>query len=123
MTSTAKGSGSTETVGLSTSGLSQSRRKMLDLVNKLYNTGCVCHFDLHVFCRKRLRSVQVDLSLPQIVAIGSQSSGKSSLIEGMSGVALPRAAGTCTRSASTRSIGSRYVLIYLSKVPHRVPSY
>ncbi|KAL1739056.1 P-loop containing nucleoside triphosphate hydrolase protein, partial [Schizophyllum fasciatum] len=35
--------------------------------------------------------------LPQIAVIGSQSAGKSSLIESISGVTLPRAAGTCTR--------------------------
>ncbi|KAF9476669.1 hypothetical protein BDN70DRAFT_950426, partial [Pholiota conissans] len=42
-------------------------------------------------------SVQVDIDLPQIAVIGSQSSGKSSLIESISGIRLPRAAGTCTR--------------------------
>ncbi|KAG6838896.1 hypothetical protein C0991_007482 [Blastosporella zonata] len=42
-------------------------------------------------------SVQVDIDLPQIAVIGSQSAGKSSLIEGVAGVSLPRAAGTCTR--------------------------
>lgn len=53
---------------------------MLDLVNKLHSTG-----------------VQMDIDLPQIAVIGSQSAGKSSLIESISGVTLPRAAGTCTR--------------------------
>ena len=41
--------------------------------------------------------VQVDIDLPQIAVIGSQSAGKSSLIESISGITLPRAAGTCTR--------------------------
>ncbi|KAF5354814.1 hypothetical protein D9756_005633 [Leucocoprinus leucothites] len=67
-------------VGLSNPQMSQSRRKMLDLVNRLHSTG-----------------VQVDIDLPQIAVIGSQSAGKSSLIESISGIALPRAAGTCTR--------------------------
>lgn len=53
---------------------------MLDLVNRLHNTG-----------------VQIDIDLPQIAVIGSQSAGKSSLIESISGITLPRAAGTCTR--------------------------
>ncbi|KAF9555056.1 hypothetical protein CPC08DRAFT_643469 [Agrocybe pediades] len=69
-----------ECVGLSNSQLSHGRRKMLDLVNKLHSTG-----------------VQVDIDLPQIAVIGSQSAGKSSLIESISGITLPRAAGTCTR--------------------------
>ncbi|KAJ6556994.1 P-loop containing nucleoside triphosphate hydrolase protein [Mycena vulgaris] len=67
-------------VGLSNPQLSLGRRRMLDLVNRLHNTG-----------------VQIDIDLPQIAVIGSQSAGKSSLIESISGITLPRAAGTCTR--------------------------
>ncbi|KAJ7159212.1 P-loop containing nucleoside triphosphate hydrolase protein [Mycena crocata] len=67
-------------IGLSDPSLSQGRRRMLDLVNRLHNTG-----------------VQIDIDLPQIAVIGSQSAGKSSLIESISGITLPRAAGTCTR--------------------------
>lgn len=37
------------------------------------------------------------LPLPKIVVVGDQSTGKSSLIEGMSEIKLPRGAGTCTR--------------------------
>ncbi|KAF8805211.1 hypothetical protein BYT27DRAFT_7258317 [Phlegmacium glaucopus] len=67
-------------VGLSNPQLAYGRRTMLDLVNRLHSTG-----------------VQVDIDLPQIAVIGSQSAGKSSLIESISGITLPRAAGTCTR--------------------------
>ncbi|KAG5642512.1 hypothetical protein DXG03_002613 [Asterophora parasitica] len=67
-------------IGLSNPLFSQSSRQMLDLVNRLHSTG-----------------VQVDIDLPQIAVIGSQSAGKSSLIESISGITLPRAAGTCTR--------------------------
>ncbi|KAH9485775.1 Interferon-induced GTP-binding protein Mx2 [Psilocybe cubensis] len=72
--------GSNSGVGLSNPAISQGRRHMLDLVNRLHSTG-----------------VQVDIDLPQIAVIGSQSAGKSSLIESISGITLPRAAGTCTR--------------------------
>jgi len=41
--------------------------------------------------------VGADVDLPVIAVIGSQSAGKSSLIEAISGITLPRAAGTCTR--------------------------
>ena len=41
--------------------------------------------------------VQVDIDLPQIAVVGNQSAGKSSLIESISGITLPRASGTCTR--------------------------
>ncbi|KAI0628425.1 P-loop containing nucleoside triphosphate hydrolase protein [Trametes polyzona] len=68
-------------VGLSDPQHTASRRRMLDVVNALHLTG-----------------VQVDIDLPVIAVTGSQSSGKSSLIESISGVKLPRASGTCTRS-------------------------
>ncbi|KAK7036327.1 P-loop containing nucleoside triphosphate hydrolase protein [Favolaschia claudopus] len=67
-------------VGLSNPQLSSDRRKLLDSINRLRNTG-----------------VQADIDLPGIVVIGGQSAGKSSLIESISGITLPRAAGTCTR--------------------------
>jgi len=37
------------------------------------------------------------IKLPKIAVIGNQSAGKSSLIEAISRVKLPRASGTCTR--------------------------
>ncbi|KAI0633205.1 P-loop containing nucleoside triphosphate hydrolase protein [Trametes polyzona] len=40
---------------------------------------------------------QVYLDLPRIVVIGNQSAGKSSLVEAISGISVPRDAGTCTR--------------------------
>ncbi|KAI0820963.1 P-loop containing nucleoside triphosphate hydrolase protein [Irpex lacteus] len=67
-------------VGLSDPQFSSTRRQMLDLVNRLQSTG-----------------VQADMDLPTIAVIGSQSAGKSSLIESISGIKLPRASGTCTR--------------------------
>jgi hypothetical protein len=93
ITSTEEGPG----VGLSNPQLSQGRRRMLDLVNRLHTTGYVV---VAVSCQSLLSfryylffRVQVDLDLPQIAVIGSQSAGKSSLIESISGVTLPRAAG------------------------------
>lgn len=83
-------------VGLADPNYASHRRNMIDVANKLHNTGCVCprhalqHADLH-------RSVQSYMDLPTITVIGSQSAGKSSLIESFSGVTLPRASGTCTR--------------------------
>ncbi|KAB5589117.1 Myxovirus resistance protein [Ceratobasidium theobromae] len=56
------------------------RRELFDLINRLQAIG-----------------LGAELQLPQIACIGSQSVGKSSLIESISGVALPRASGTCTR--------------------------
>ncbi|KAJ8514913.1 hypothetical protein ONZ45_g7596 [Pleurotus djamor] len=77
-------------VGLANVQLNQSRRKLLDLLNKLYNTG-----------------VQADVDIPQIAVIGAQSAGKSSLIESISGITLPRAAGTCTRCPTECKLSSQ----------------
>ncbi|KAH9007590.1 P-loop containing nucleoside triphosphate hydrolase protein [Lactarius deliciosus] len=60
-------------VGLSNSQYVAQKRKMLDAVNRLRETGA-----------------QLDLDIPVIA-------GKSSLIEAISGITLPRASGTCTR--------------------------
>ncbi|KAI6014041.1 P-loop containing nucleoside triphosphate hydrolase protein [Pisolithus microcarpus] len=69
-----------ESVGLCDPANAQGRRALLDLLNRLRNTG-----------------VQKDIDLPMIAVIGNQSAGKSSLIESISGLTLPRSAGTCTR--------------------------
>lgn len=51
-------------------------RPYIDLVDKLRSLG-----------------VEKDLNLPAIAVIGDQSSGKSSVLEALSGVALPRGTG------------------------------
>ncbi|KFO28140.1 interferon-induced GTP-binding protein Mx2 isoform X2 [Fukomys damarensis] len=45
----------------------------------------------------RALGVEQDLALPTIAVIGDQSSGKSSVLEALSGVALPRGSGIVTR--------------------------
>uniref|UniRef100_A0A3B3QHE5 MX dynamin like GTPase 1 n=1 Tax=Paramormyrops kingsleyae TaxID=1676925 RepID=A0A3B3QHE5_9TELE len=45
----------------------------------------------------RSLGVEQDLALPAIAVIGDQSSGKSSVLEALSGVALPRGSGIVTR--------------------------
>ncbi|CAI9554960.1 unnamed protein product, partial [Staurois parvus] len=45
----------------------------------------------------RALGVEKDLSLPAIAVIGDQSSGKSSVLEALSGVCLPRGSGIVTR--------------------------
>ncbi|KAL8357766.1 hypothetical protein RB601_009287 [Gaeumannomyces tritici] len=58
-------------------------RDLLDIVDKL-----------------RLSGVSNYVDLPQIIVCGSQSSGKSSTLESISGVAFPTAEGLCTRFAT-----------------------
>ncbi|GMF73239.1 unnamed protein product [Aspergillus oryzae] len=58
--------------------------------------------DMKALVRKiqDLRHIGIEdnrIALPKICVIGDQSTGKSSLIEGMSEIKVPRSAGTCTR--------------------------
>ncbi|XP_052004387.1 interferon-induced GTP-binding protein Mx-like [Xyrauchen texanus] len=70
--------------GNMSSGLNQQYeekiRPCIDLVDSLRSLG-----------------VEKDLNLPAIAVIGDQSSGKSSVLEALSGVALPRGTGIVTR--------------------------
>lgn len=43
------------------------------------------------------RGIEHYASLPELVLVGDQSSGKSSLMSAIAGLALPRSSGTCTR--------------------------
>ncbi|KIM27378.1 hypothetical protein M408DRAFT_24599 [Serendipita vermifera MAFF 305830] len=44
-----------------------------------------------------IRFASSQLVVPQVIVLGSQSSGKSSLFEGISGIALPHGTRTRTR--------------------------
>lgn len=43
------------------------------------------------------RGIQHVVNLPELVLVGDQSSGKSSLMSAIAGLSLPRSTGTCTR--------------------------
>jgi hypothetical protein len=58
----------------------EKSRKLVTLVNQLRDAGA-----------------QASFTLPSLVVCGNQSAGKSSLLERLCGVKLPRAAGTCTK--------------------------
>ncbi|KAG8921682.1 hypothetical protein FRC03_012789 [Tulasnella sp. 419] len=65
----------------SLSQYNQNRHELMEILSGLHSLGGIAN----------------ELPLPQIAVIGSQSVGKSSLIESMSGITLPRDSGTCTR--------------------------
>ncbi|CAL4938623.1 unnamed protein product [Urochloa decumbens] len=46
---------------------------------------------------RHLKVTQEGIQLPTIVAVGDQSSGKSSVLESLAGISLPRGQGICTR--------------------------
>jgi hypothetical protein len=56
---------------------------LLEKIDKLFATGVGEH-----------------IPLPQIVVVGDQSSGKSSVLEGLTGLPFPRDSGLCTRFAT-----------------------
>lgn len=63
-------------------GLAGEQKQLLDLIDKL-------------------QFAQLDnVKLPQIVVVGDQSAGKSSVLEALSGTPFPRDAGACTRFAT-----------------------
>lgn len=45
----------------------------------------------------RMLGLSDEIQLPTLVIAGNQSSGKSSVVEAIAGIPLPRSAGTCTR--------------------------
>ncbi|PVH84492.1 dynamin family protein [Cadophora sp. DSE1049] len=77
--------GLAEQISQKTSGFihSSNHRDLLDIVDALRSNG-VSHY----------------VDLPQIIVCGSQSSGKSSTLESLSGIAFPTAEGLCTRFAT-----------------------
>ncbi|KAJ7731892.1 P-loop containing nucleoside triphosphate hydrolase protein [Mycena metata] len=65
---------------LSGSQYAANRKELLGLMSQLRAVGA-----------------QGELDLPRIAVIGNQSAGKSSVVEAISGIKVPRDAGTCTR--------------------------
>ncbi|KAF4547271.1 Dynamin central region-containing protein 2 [Elsinoe fawcettii] len=55
---------------------------------------------LSIIDRLRQLGIQEDIPLPQLVVVGDQSSGKSSLLEGLTGLSFPIASELCTRYAT-----------------------
>lgn len=71
-------------------------RPCIDLVDSLRSLG-----------------VEKDLNLPAIAVIGDQSSGKSSVLEALSGVALPRGTGNSTIYITQQTGKNCFLLPYL----------
>ena len=63
----------------------------------------------------RRRGVGDHINLPQLVVSGDQSTGKSSVLEGLTGLPFPRQDGLCTRFPTeiilehTAGLGSNFV--------------
>src|SRR5436190_4311587 len=75
-----EGAAMQEVSPLGTTHYDLSRQKLNEIINMLRDCG-----------------TEGIIKLPKIAVIGNQSAGKSSLIEAISQIKLPRASGTCTR--------------------------
>ncbi|PPJ56133.1 hypothetical protein CBER1_02089 [Cercospora berteroae] len=104
----------TEDIGASSTQPNSSRSTMTDTtlngdVPMMDTTATPTDDPLYLFGRKgreliqavqKLQCLGIDTtlpSLPKVVVIGDQSAGKSSIIEAISDITLPRSEGTCTR--------------------------
>ncbi|OJA11455.1 hypothetical protein AZE42_08343 [Rhizopogon vesiculosus] len=67
-------------VDISTTDYARRRRELMEMMADLRSMGADTLIDL-----------------PAVVVIGGQSAGKSSLVEAVSGINVPRDSGTCTR--------------------------
>lgn len=86
--------------------LANEQRALLDLIDKL-------------------QFAQLDnVKLPQIVVVGDQSAGKSSVLEAITGTPFPRDAGACTRFATEiRLRRSPETSIEVSIIPDKARSF
>src|SRR5436190_15467047 len=75
-----EGTAMQEVCPLGTTHYALSRQKLNEIINMLRDCG-----------------TEGIIKLPKIAVIGNQSAGKSSLIEAISQIKVPRASGTCTR--------------------------
>ena len=66
----------------------EKARPLIDFIDGLRNIG-----------------IEKDLPIPQIAVMGDQSSGKSSVLEALSGIPFPRGAGLVTRCATQIQMG------------------
>ncbi|EGO59724.1 hypothetical protein NEUTE1DRAFT_99882 [Neurospora tetrasperma FGSC 2508] len=66
------------------------------------NKGFLHSLGNHIYLEKqdKLRDLGINLQTSQIIVVGGQSSGKSSLLESLTGFSLPRGQGCCTRFAT-----------------------
>ncbi|KAI8689607.1 hypothetical protein NCS56_00224300 [Fusarium sp. Ph1] len=87
-------------------GLATEQRSLLDLIDKLQ----FAQLD--------------DVKLPQIVVVGDQSAGKSSVLEALTGTPFPRDAGACTRFATEiRMRRAKETRLKVSIIPDKTRPY
>lgn len=91
---------------LGTQGLAHEQTELLNLIDKL-------------------QFAQLDnVKLPQIVVVGDQSAGKSSVLEALSGTPFPRDAGACTRFATEiRLRRAKETRLKVSIIPDKTRPY
>ncbi|PPR06273.1 hypothetical protein CVT24_000892 [Panaeolus cyanescens] len=77
-----------------------------DVHNSSYAARCREVMHLYSDLKLLLSGLNLNIQLPRVVVIGGQSSGKSSLVEAVSKINVPRDSGTCTRCPMICEISS-----------------
>jgi GTPase SAR1 family protein len=74
---------------------------MVTTTGEIHGPGSLTSPDrLHKIDQLREKNVGTHMPLPQLVVVGDQSSGKSSLLESLTGIPFPNGQGLCTRYAT-----------------------
>lgn len=76
----------------------ETKRSAFLAANELQSTKATHRLDQ--INRVRANGIGDHISLPQLVVCGDQSSGKSSVLQGITGIPFPRQDGLCTRFAT-----------------------
>lgn len=93
------GAGLSEPSGQRTSSAASNRQRQRSLgIEQLQSNDQAVL--LSAIDRLRREHIDADISIPQLVVCGNQSSGKSSVLEAIAGVPFPIGAGTTTRFAT-----------------------
>lgn len=74
-------------------------------VNETLNDGRVRQV-LNIIDKIRAHEISRELSLPELVVCGNQSSGKSSVLEAISRIRFPKGEVTCTRFVTESAVAS-----------------
>ncbi|KAF9000114.1 P-loop containing nucleoside triphosphate hydrolase protein [Cyathus striatus] len=77
-------------------GVPDNNAQDTDISSTAYARKCKAILDLHRELNEEGAGM-LKMGFPKIAVIGGQSAGKSSLVEAVSGVKVPRDSGTCTR--------------------------
>jgi hypothetical protein len=89
-----------ETVGNTTGFESRELIRLFEIIDKLRECGVSEDISLPQVSPVPISALPPDTNPPQLVVVGDQSSGKSSVLEALTGIPFPVASTLCTRFAT-----------------------